>query len=706
MLEAIRSSFFRNLFLTFFLLMNILLVGFSAALTGQWSRTRREKEVQKMHSQMELAVRMIDEKFSAVDLMASQIASGRWLKYVSARSDILYSRVDYEKKQEISQTIGNHNDSLRIARSTAVLLPLRNLAVDKVSFWEVERYFKSVGLSEKMMEEIAKQTREQYGSLILYTNADMQKDNTGFAIIRRLEYGQDSEKLLFVYVDGKQYASFLKNTMIELASLEIYYEGREIYGWHSGEKEEEAYSLELPSGLHNWTYRIAVNDSGYLGPGWKAGLLIIVAFLTFLLLELTVAWQLANFTVRPVRALMEKLGIGRAREAMLDAIEKSWMELTEQKEWMESQGNQYYEIAEAGYLTGLLFGNLEEEAALKYAKKFRFPFEAGMYAQALLFRYLGEHRRDFESAMLKLQILCTRDGVSAVFCREESVLLLTAQEKASVSRQEEKIRVMMDEMFPGLEFEMHSGEIHRGFEGLAKSCKESRERQDRAGMGGGLPYYYPLELEVRLIRSLRPGNFEETGEILKEIREENESRGVSDTEMERVAGMIREVLRRFAADVGLENEQLRHTLEKGREGAWWEPLLEGLGQIRKGYEGSGGNHQPGREIVAYVDAHFESSELSQQDIADIFKISRPMVSKLFKESARMNFIDYLHKRRVERAISYFEQGERDVIAVAQKVGYENEVTFKRAFVKHEGMTPREYVKRVKREYNRLGKERE
>ena len=33
-----------------------------------------------------------------------------------------------------------------------------------------------------------------------------------------------------------------------------------------------------------------------------------------------------------------------------------------------------------------------------------------------------------------------------------------------------------------------------------------------------------------------------------------------------------------------------------------------------------------------------------------------------------------------------------VILVGQQVGYENEVTFKRAFVKLEGMTPREYVK--------------
>lgn len=128
----------------------------------------------------------------------------------------------------------------------------------------------------------------------------------------------------------------------------------------------------------------------------------------------------------------------------------------------------------------------------------------------------------------------------------------------------------------------------------------------------------------------------------------------------------------------------------------WDSLFEVLRQVQAGYEENSENDGLGKEIVAYVDAHFDSSELSQQDIADLFQISRPMVSKLFKERAKMNFIDYLHKKRTEQAIYCFRAGELDVIEVAQKVGYENEVTFKRAFVKHAGITPREYVKRMKK----------
>lgn len=697
MLEAMRSSFFRNMFLTFFLLMNILLGGFSVVLLGQWSRTQREQKVQEMNSQMELAVRVIDEKFSAADLMASQIASSRWLKYVSAKSDILYSRVDYEKKQEICQTIGNQNDSLRIAKSMAVLLPLRDLAVDKVSFWESERYFKSIGLSDKVMGEILSKTEDHYGSLMLYTDEEMQKDNGSFAVIRQLEYGLSSEKLLFVYIDGKQYNSFLKNNLLEVSSFEIIYEGSRIFSWGVPAKDpEQVYRKQIASNLYNWSYTITLNDSGYRKMDWKIGVLVMVVLSALLLLELIIAWELANFSVRPVRALMKKLGIRKTKETMLDAIEKSYLELNEQKEWMETQGNQYYQIAEAGYLSGLLFGNLEKEAAMEYAKKFHFPFDEEMHAQALLFRYLGSQVRDFEKAMLKLQILCTRDGVSAVFCQEEGVLLLTAKEESSVLRQEEKIRVMLDEMFPDLELEMCSGKVYQGFAGVSESYKEITERQAMAIAGEQMPYYYPLDLEISMIHSMKFGNFAETEKILMQIQDENKCRGVTEKEQERVRELIWEIFRRFMVNEEMGALPADWKVNEYQASKQWESLFEVLGQMRACYEEDGENDKLGKAIVAYVDDHFHSSELSQQDIADIFNISRPMVSKLFKERAKMNFIDYLHKKRTEQAICCFQMGECDVIAVAQKVGYENEVTFKRAFVKYAGITPREYVKRIKK----------
>ena len=71
--------------------------------------------------------------------------------------------------------------------------------------------------------------------------------------------------------------------------------------------------------------------------------------------------------------------------------------------------------------------------------------------------------------------MCIRDR----FCREENVLLLEAADggREAVQQQEERVRILLDEMFPDLEVEMHSGKIHKGFDGIAKSFREGREKQ-------------------------------------------------------------------------------------------------------------------------------------------------------------------------------------------------------------------------------------
>lgn len=99
----------------------------------------------------------------------------------------------------------------------------------------------------------------------------------------------------------------------------------------------------------------------------------------------------------------------------------------------------------------------------------------------------------------------------------------------------------------------------------------------------------------------------------------------------------------------------------------------------------------GLEILEYVEQNYYDSSLSLQKIADIHGLSVSAISKIFKSTVKVNFSDYLQLLRVHRAKEYFDANETDVAEVARKVGYENEITFKRAFQKSEVLTPRKYV---------------
>lgn len=57
---------------------------------------------------------------------------------------------------------------------------------------------------------------------------------------------------------------------------------------------------------------------------------------------------------------------------------------------------------------------------------------------------------------------------------------------------------------------------------------------------------------------------------------------------------------------------------------------------------------------------------------------------------KINFYDYLCRIRMEKAKEYLRTMDAPIAEVARRVGYENELSFKRAFVRYEGIKPREY----------------
>lgn len=696
MRETGRGNLFRKLFYSFFLLMNIFFVIFLTALYGQWESARQEKIRQESLNQVNMTVRILDEKFSEIDLIASQVSSGNWFKYVSAKSDILYSQVDIQKKQEICQLIGNQNDSLGIAKSTAVFLPYRNLVVDRKSFWESERYFTAVGMEKDTLNKFLESLEGKFVSLVMYTDEAMQKNNGSFGIIRRIGYGNERDNLLFVYIDGRMFSSFMRDVGNNLASVELIYEENGIYDWNK-KPQEGVYEKTVKSEIYNWLYRVGIKEQQDIIKE-QGILLILFVFLSAVIMEFVLAWKLADFSISPILSLMDKMEIrGVRKETVLDDIEKSWKDLNEQKEWMEVLGNQYYKIAETVYLSGLLKNTFDQKTAEERAKAFGLPFREKMYIQAMLFLYSGTDTGEFQDAMLKLQIRGWRENVPAVFCKEESVLLLVSDKsKETVTAYGEQIRILMDEEFPDLEVEVYAGMTQEGFQGISRSYREGKEKQYLSHSGGSKDYYYPLEIEMHLIHSMRTGNFGQTKELISQLEQKNEQRVLVLREQRRVVILVSEVLWRFAVDINQDAEQMRENFryrieeeEIGQE--LWKALYEALEKIKNLYEENADSEKIGHKIVSYVEEHFTEASLSQQDIADIFGVSRSVVSRLFKETTQTNFVDYLRKKRVMQAKFLFDMGEKNLMEVAHKSGYADELTFKRAFMRCEGMTPKEYV---------------
>ncbi|WNR45265.1 helix-turn-helix domain-containing protein [Paenibacillus roseipurpureus] len=94
--------------------------------------------------------------------------------------------------------------------------------------------------------------------------------------------------------------------------------------------------------------------------------------------------------------------------------------------------------------------------------------------------------------------------------------------------------------------------------------------------------------------------------------------------------------------------------------------------------------------MAYIEQNYMNSELSLNMLADVFNLSVPYMSRLFKSYTESNFMDILIRKRMDRSRELLEFTSKKINEIAEEVGYTNTHSFTRIFKKYTGQTPGEY----------------
>ncbi|OUS78538.1 hypothetical protein B1748_00210 [Paenibacillus sp. MY03] len=99
------------------------------------------------------------------------------------------------------------------------------------------------------------------------------------------------------------------------------------------------------------------------------------------------------------------------------------------------------------------------------------------------------------------------------------------------------------------------------------------------------------------------------------------------------------------------------------------------------------------QSLVFIQTNYMRSDLSLNLLASEFGLSVPYLSKLFKEKAEINFIDYVMEIRLSKAKELLSATDGKVRDIAEQVGYTNVNSFVRIFKKLTGRTPSEYRER-------------
>lgn len=102
-------------------------------------------------------------------------------------------------------------------------------------------------------------------------------------------------------------------------------------------------------------------------------------------------------------------------------------------------------------------------------------------------------------------------------------------------------------------------------------------------------------------------------------------------------------------------------------------------------------------IQKYIVDNFSSYNLSLEQTADQFNLSKAYLSSLFKDKTGENFSAYVERLRVDKSCILMNEGRHNINTISEMVGYSSAQVFRRAFKRMKGISPSEYIINKKKE---------
>lgn len=99
-----------------------------------------------------------------------------------------------------------------------------------------------------------------------------------------------------------------------------------------------------------------------------------------------------------------------------------------------------------------------------------------------------------------------------------------------------------------------------------------------------------------------------------------------------------------------------------------------------------------KAITQIIDSEFQNPDLSLEYISERLNTPIYTLSKIFKNSTKISYNDYLTKKRMEYAKTLISSTDSDINEITLKCGYLNVSSFRRSFKAYSGMTISQFKK--------------
>lgn len=194
----------------------------------------------------------------------------------------------------------------------------------------------------------------------------------------------------------------------------------------------------------------------------------------------------------------------------------------------------------------------------------------------------------------------------------------------------------------------------------------------------------PISVQVELIQRTRKGRFEEVKTLVESVR--------TAYAPEALLRLTLQIAREYDFDASPASRLYKKFVAENRHEDCWDMLSGLLSDICEAIMRTKrrGMDDLADAVRAIADEEIASCELSRKLIADQLGVDGSLISKAFNAKYGVGFSDYIINKRMEQACALLQDESVSLAAISEKVGYLNYLSFKRAFTRVKGISPRAY----------------
>ena len=207
-----------------------------------------------------------------------------------------------------------------------------------------------------------------------------------------------------------------------------------------------------------------------------------------------------------------------------------------------------------------------------------------------------------------------------------------------------------------------------------------------------LSFYYPSDVESKLIRSIRHGDTERIRNIVRMLYNSNfRKRTLNRTSYQILIDCIFHTILKLSEKINFyqlyepsirtlkENTNLEHAFIQ------LEDLLVSISETHYRRQNSLAD-----EIMQYMQLHYTEGGLTLHDIAGQFGMTEANAYNFFKETWQKTFSVILEELRINHSIALLKKPDWTIEQISVSVGYNSSHSYRRAFKRVTGLTPSEY----------------